>query len=76
MCDEINLPAILSQSLKNQTQIVVLLSDVAAGNILLPQSQLGALLVSCSETQAMFAKFLGDYQIQVQKRTEKPRKCG
>jgi hypothetical protein len=73
MCDDVNLPAVLSRILKNQTEIAKSVRSLSF-SIGLPSSD--GFVNACMRTEADFAQFLSAYQIQVEKRSDKPRKCG
>lgn len=70
-CEEVNLPAIVAASLRNQTELAKLLANQTIHDSI----SLAALVEACQKNQALFAEFVAQYTITLNPRRKAPQRC-
>lgn len=71
MCDDVNLPAILTLAARNQLALAELLADRSVADYGRRQK----LVEACRKNLADLQAFIGAYTITLTKRAGVPRKC-
>lgn len=70
-CEEVNLPAIIAASLRNQTELAKLLADKSVHD----SAKIAGLVEACQKNQALFAEFVAQYTITLNPRRKAPPRC-
>lgn len=70
-CDEMNFPAIVAASLRNQTELAKLLADKSVHD----SAKIAGLVEACQKNQALFAEFVAGYTFTLTARRRPPARC-